>query len=288
MKRILVATDFSTRSHRAVRRAGLLARQSGSELVLVHIVDEDRPERLVQLERTEAGKILDEQLATIPELSGVACRSIVVTGAAHDAIVRTAKELAADLIVMGSHRKQLLRDTFIGTTVERVIRLDRLPVLVVNTEVTHPYAHVLVAADFSDASATAFQAAHALGLLGASRATVMHAFEAVARPKMVLADVPAERIEAYVEEEQQRALAELSTFVGRLPFDPGPWSPLVVEGEPVPAISKAVQGLRPDLIIVGTHGRSGIAKIFLGSVTEEVLHRSEIDILAVNTGHARD
>lgn len=281
MKRVLAATDFSTRSQRAVRRAGVLARHAGAELVLLYVVDEDRPEHLVLLERTEARKMLDEKIASIAELQGVQCRAVVATGVAHDAILGTARAMPADLIVMGTHRKQLLRDIFVGTTIERVIRAGSSPVLMVNTDAAHPYAHVLVAVDLSDASADALGAAKALGLVGTSRLSVTHGFEAAAKPKMLIADVPKDKIDAYIEEERQRALAELAAFMKALPFDPGPWSPHVVEGEAMPAISEAVATLRPDLLVVGTHGRSGVAKILLGSVAEQVLRQLEIDILAV-------
>ncbi|HEU6442162.1 MAG TPA: universal stress protein, partial [Microvirga sp.] len=48
MRTILVATDFSTRSDRALRRATLLARHVSARLVLIHVVDDDRPVRLVE------------------------------------------------------------------------------------------------------------------------------------------------------------------------------------------------------------------------------------------------
>lgn len=59
----------------------------------------------------------------------------ILTGDAFDAILRTAEMVSADLIVMGTHRKQLLRDIFVETTIERVIRTGPYPVLMVNTEV---------------------------------------------------------------------------------------------------------------------------------------------------------
>ena len=46
-------------------------------------------------------------------------------------------------------------------------------------------------------------------------------------------------------------------------------------------ISKAVEQVKPDVLIIGTHGRTGIAKALLGSVTEEVLRSLDVDILAV-------
>ena len=59
---ILAATDFSTRSQRAIRRAGLLARDNGAGLTLVHVVDDDQPTDLVALETREADRILGEQV----------------------------------------------------------------------------------------------------------------------------------------------------------------------------------------------------------------------------------
>ncbi|MCC2653849.1 MAG: universal stress protein, partial [Microvirga sp.] len=67
----LAATDFSTRSQRAVRRAGLLAQAYGAELALVHVVDDDQPQDLVALETREAQRILNEQITVVSELQHV-------------------------------------------------------------------------------------------------------------------------------------------------------------------------------------------------------------------------
>ena len=189
MQRILAASDFSTRSQRAVRRAGLLAQQNGAELTLLHVVDDDQPAHLVELERSEAGRILNEQIASVPELRGVACRFVVTMGDAFDAILRTAETTSADLIVMGAHRRQLLRDIFVGTTIERVVRMGSHPVLMVNMEAAHPYARVLAAVDMSDASARAMKSARSLGFLADAHLCVVHAFEALAKSY----DVPCRR-----------------------------------------------------------------------------------------------
>jgi len=103
MQRILAATDFSTRSQRSVRRAGLLARQTGAELTILHAVEDDQPTRLVELERKEAGKILDEQLNSVAELRGINCRFVVTAGDAFNVILRTAESTSADHRLV-SHR----------------------------------------------------------------------------------------------------------------------------------------------------------------------------------------
>ena len=92
-----------------------------------------------QIERREAERILAEQISAMAELRDARCRPMVVAGDPFDGILRTAGVVQADLIVMGAHRKQLLRDIFVGTTIERVIRTGPYPVLMVNNEVKQPY-----------------------------------------------------------------------------------------------------------------------------------------------------
>ena len=81
-----------------------------------------------------------------------------------------------DLIVMGSHRKQLLLDIFVGTTIERVIRKGSFPVLMVNHEAQRKYENVVAAVDMSDASANALRVALSTGLISDKGATLLHAF----------------------------------------------------------------------------------------------------------------
>ena len=279
--RILVATDFSARSERALRRAGMLARSMAGALTVVHVVDDDRPGRIVELEVREAGTLLEEQVGSLPELAGLACRYEVVTGDPFDGILRAGAETAADLIVMGSHRKHLLRDVFIGTTIERVVRRGPCPVLMVNSPAAGPYGSVLVPVDMSDASARALEAADGLGLLEDARVVVAHAFLAMATGPLYIADAPKERIAAHVAEEQRRADVELGAFLEANHVLDRDWQRHVREGDALEVIGAAVETLRPDLVVVGTHGRSGIARIFLGSVTESLLRALETDILAV-------
>src|SRR6478752_7046020 len=112
---ILAATDFSTRSNRALRQAGLLAQPGNAQLHVVHVVDDDQPEELIRIEKREAERVLNEQVGSMPELRGVQTSIAVVTGDPFDGILKAAATVQTDLIVMGSHRKQLLLDFFAGT-----------------------------------------------------------------------------------------------------------------------------------------------------------------------------
>jgi universal stress protein E len=278
---ILAATDFSTRSHRALRLAGLLAQAKNAELALVHVVDDDQPNDLVEIESGEAKRILSEQITAIAELRGARCCPMVVPGDPFDGILRTARSIQADLIVMGAHRKQLLRDIFVGTTIERVIRAGPYPVLMVNNEVKHPYAKALAAVDMSEPSANAIRAAKSVGLIGDEGLTIIHAFFPLAKGKMSVAGIDRAAIDEYVADERERAVDEVAAFLEANDLGGLSLSLRVEEGGPFEVISRAVEQTKPDLLVIGTHGRSGLLKALVGSVTEEALRRLDVDILAV-------
>lgn len=279
--RILAATDFSTRSHRALRRAGVVAQARGAELAIVHVVDDDQPKDLVEIERREAERILMEQISSIAELRGAECRPMVVAGDAFDGILRTAGSFEADFIVLGSHRKQLLRDIFVGTTIERVIRTSPYPVLMVNAEVEQGYRNVLAAVDMSEPSARAIRVAKDLGLFDGKRLTLVHAFLATGAGLMARADISKEDIDRYIADERLRAGDELAAFVRREESRLEGWALRIREGTPMEVISATVKEIAPDVLLIGTQGRSGLSRVLLGSVAEEVLKSVDVDILAV-------
>jgi len=211
--RILAATDFSTRSNRALRQAGLLVQPAKAELHIVHVVDDDQPEELIRLEKREAERVLKEQVASMPELSGVQAQLMVITGDAFAGILQAAADMKADLIVMGSHRKQLLLDIFIGTTIERVIRKGSFPILMVNHEAQRRYEKVVVPIDMSDASAHALRVGLSSGLIPDTGATLLHAFAALAPGKMSLVSSDQASIDSYITDERRRVTDELAAFL---------------------------------------------------------------------------
>jgi universal stress protein E len=277
---ILAATDFSTRSNRALRQAGLLAQPGKAQLHIVHVVDDDQPEELVRTETREAKRVLNEQTGSMPELRGVQTGLMVVTGDPFDGILKAAADVNADLIVMGSHRKHLLLDIFIGTTIERVIRKGPFPVLMVNNEAQRRYEKVVAPVDMSAPSAYALRVALSTRLIS-GRATLLHAFFPLGKGKMFVAGTDQATIDEYATSERREAMEELATFLVANDLGREKWSIRVEDGGPMEVISRAVAEMRPDLLVMGTHGRSGILKVLIGSVTEEALRSLNVDILAV-------
>jgi nucleotide-binding universal stress UspA family protein len=281
MKRILAATDFSSRSDRALRRASLLAKATGARLILVHVVDDDQPERLWQTERREAESMLNDLVDTVRETDEIACEARVILGDPFEAITKASSELDAELIVLGPHRRQILRDVFTGTTAERTIRRSRRPVIMANAAPHRRYAHVLIATDLSERSADAARTAKSLGLLDGVSLDVPHVFDASAISQMRRASATEHQIKDYITGEEGRAREELNEFVRRIGLTPAARSLRLCEASTAQAILDTAQETRADLIVMGTQGRSGVGKLLLGSVAEAVLRRAETDVMAV-------
>ena len=281
MKTILVPTDFSERSDRAIRRAVLLARQAGAALSLVHVVDDDRPAPLVAASCESARALLDDQVRTIREADGVDCTARVVAAAPITGIARTAEEASAGLIVIGPHRRAILKDVFTGTTAERTIRAARVPVLMANGIPTAGYAQALVAVDLSDRSATAAAAFSALGLGEARRTAALYVYDVPGSGLIAGASMSAARSREYLREEESRAKAALNDFMRRLP--PVANELMVRPGASSPArvILEAANEIAADLLVLGTHGRTGAGRLLLGSVADEVLRAADRDVLVV-------
>jgi nucleotide-binding universal stress UspA family protein len=244
-------------------------------------VDDDQPKDLVELESREAERILAAQISSIAELRGARCQAIVVAGDPFEGILRAASSNQADLVVLGAHRKQLLRDIFVGTTIERVIRTGPYPVLMVNSETEQNYRNVLAAVDMSDASARSIRAAKDLGLIEGARLTLVHGFLAIGAGLMSRADITKEDIDQYIANEQMRAGGELLAFLQKEEPRLENWALRVREGMPIEVIKAAVKEIGPDLLLIGTQGRSGLSRVLLGSVAEDVLKSVDVDVLAV-------
>lgn len=281
VRTILVATDFSSRSDRALRRATLLAKGSGASLSLVHVIDDDQPGQIVQAERGAAAIVLDEQARSLREIDGVHCKHSIRQGVVFEEIAAAAEEIDVDLLVIGPHRRHALKDVFVGTTAERAIRASRRPVLMANGIPAGPYRHVLIAVDLSESSGDAVRAAIDLGLEQQAVVSVLHVFGAPGTGHLARSIRRDERLEAYLTEEKEQAARELDAFLRDLSFDP--MQRILKAGEPLAAtaISAAVQEIAADLIVIGTRGRTGLAKLVLGSVAQEVLRVADRDVLVV-------
>jgi nucleotide-binding universal stress UspA family protein len=280
MTRVLVATDFSTRSDRALRRAVLIASEFEAKLTLVHVIDDDQPTHLVERQRAAAKELLDDTARTITSVDKVRTGAVITTGDAFAGILRIADEIDPDLIVVGPHRRQLL-DMFIGTTAERTIRRSRFPVLMANSVPAGPYERTLLAIDFDDASRAAAQAVERSTFLNRSNVTAVHLFDAPAVGLMKRAMEGSDAIDHYVGQEAIGANAQFQSFLSAAGL-------IGVErmlrphgGSPAKTLLSLADKHRADLVIVGTNQRRGFQRMLLGSVAQEILPDANCDVIVI-------
>jgi nucleotide-binding universal stress UspA family protein len=142
-KKILVAVDGSEAGEQGLREAVRLAKAYRAQLFIVHVVSElftdiyservglDR-ERMTRLR--EGGHALLERARALAAKQGVKAKTVLrenVAGPAADPVVREAKKLGADVIVLGTHGRRGLRRMVLGSDAEQVVRTSSVPVLLV-------------------------------------------------------------------------------------------------------------------------------------------------------------
>lgn len=281
MKTIVVATDFSERSDRAIRRAKLLAREFDSKLHLVHVVDDDLAQAIVLAERDASTKILEEMTNTIEGNDGLECDFRVVLGKPFFGINQVARDLKADLIVVGPHRRQLLRGILVGTTVERTIRTSDRPILLANGVPAASYSRSLIASDLSAFSEETIRTANTMGLLGRLNVSLLHVFSGPGMALMNRASLSEDEKRYYIAGERTRAAKEVASFMDKLDVDGMSTILKPATSSIVGTICDTATELSAELIVIGTSARSAILRVLLGSVTEGVLSTTDRDVLAI-------
>ncbi len=271
MKRILVTSDLSVRSDRALDRAIQLANEHGADLSVLHVVDDDLPPAMVETLSEAARGALSRAL----EAAGAGTAAVELrVGPVVETVCATAEELNADLVVMGVHKARAFWDMVSGTTMERTVRALKRPVLLVAERVNGPYASVLCGIDLSPASAAAARAAARVA--PKARMTAFHAVHIPYRGLTGTDDTMYELAPFLAEAE-----AELSRWW------PGADLPATLE-RPTPTADDVAHGFEiarlkagADLFALGAHGRSALAPTRLGTFAEHLLRHPVCDVLVV-------
>jgi nucleotide-binding universal stress UspA family protein len=262
----LVLTDFSPASRDAVQRAGLLAAQQGVGLRLMHAVGAGEREQA----RGQAQAHLQAAAEAVRDCFGVAADTLLVQG---DALPHAlAQSRDAGCLVIGGRRANALREMLLGTPAERLVRLSRVPVLVVKGAGGHAYRRVLVPVDIGR------RAEHTL-----RTALAVEVFHAYGREQEVSAragEVP----EAARRQTLLRSAAAARAWLRELiPVHAGHCRPMVVQsvGRPAEAALQRESALCANLMVVGKHGRGRLASYFVGSFAQRMLQGSRCDLLVV-------
>ncbi len=269
-KTMIVAHDGSKDADRALGRA--LALASGSARVdIVHVGS--NPHELTRVRRR-----FEARLGLIASWSDAPRGAVIVeAGDPASVVARVAARAGAQLLVMGLHRKRGLVDQIGKTTSARMAATCGLPALIALKAPPTAYANILVGLDYEETAAAAVRVA--AQWFPEAVVEAIHAFEmAHRRPvtgPVTVHDLDRAR-EDWMEEFCGRALDTNPTGV-RLRIA----GLHVRDGAPADVLSAAAKDFSSDLVVVGTHGRTGLARALLGSVAGRLLIDPPCDLLIV-------
>lgn len=281
---ILVPTDGSTAAETATQTALTLAQRFDASIHAITITDRDdvpadvAPEAIK--ERTQRG---EKTLATFADQAAKAgvttmTHGIETTAPTHQAIIDYATDHDADLIVMGTHGRTGLNRLVLGSVTERTLRVSPIPVLTVHedTSLDPDVETVLVPTDGSDAACIA--ADHGIGLAAATDAA-MHVVHVVDLTAVSGELASAELFDA-LEETGQKAVDAVIDRADEANLHAIEAS--ILSGTPARALLNYVDERDIDLVVMGTHGRTGLSRYLLGSVTEKIVRLADLPVLTVS------
>jgi len=269
---ILLATDLSARCDRAQDRAVQLAREHGAKLVALCVIETSLGDVLTArrsqvVDRKAAERRFRASLGDVD----VQAELVLETGHAVEVIRKTAETRQCDLIVTGVARDETLGRLLLGTTVEKLAREVAQPILVVRERPHHGYRDLVAAIDFSEGSRQALQSA--LTLFPDARPLLFHAY----------ATQHAQADAAAVAQARTHAESEVAEFMKRnaalLNRPDIEWK--IEHGLPEDVLPDYVARQPAELLVVGTHGRTGILRTAIGSVAELLMQHTPCDVLIV-------
>jgi len=287
---VLAALDLQDGSNAVLARAAQLASAHAAWLVVLHVIDaEPLSHAAAHMKLRESGlqdQLRQQAIAAIEPLiveNGHMRRTDVQVdfGSPHEIITHVVHERHADVLVLGPGEGRTLKDKFLGSTADRVVRTSAAPVLVVRKPSAEPYRSVAVAVDGSPQSARALISARRLAPDTAFQ--LVHAVDIplTFRQAMLRAGTSQAEMERYRVARAAKAHEELSAFqrdilgTSELPIQ-------VLDGEPGSALVRLSKSARVDLLALGSRGRGATLQTLLGSVARRVLGEAVCDILVAN------
>jgi universal stress protein E len=259
----------------ALRAALALSARTGAELQLVHVDTGDSvPGMTVSLSRTGALRGVVESVSPGATGTGrVTCRALA--GNPEQRLLETAAGFKADLVVLGATRRGPLARAVLGTTATHLLRTLRVPMLVVRGPLPERPLRVLLTTDLSHHAAFAYSRGLVLArALGPAAPELRALF--VQAPYLGDASLP---IPAPIPSEADAA-RELAEFLdAEVPH--ADITAYVRCGDPAYQIVDEARDWDADLVVLGTHGRRGAKRVFLGSVAETVLRNAPCAALVV-------
>jgi nucleotide-binding universal stress UspA family protein len=292
--RVLIASDLSEASDEAVRQGVKMA--AGGRIALCHVMPELGTHAFLPQEYEED---LEKQLALQPRVAeallgqlerlvpGVepAPEVFIELGSDYEQILRRAEEWQAELIAVGTHGRKGLKRLLLGSVADQIVRAAHCRVLVTRPE---REGAVLAATDLTDPALPAIETAAAEAARRGRKLVVMHAMEAPSEGSAalgLLGALPA--LETPEVRGARRALASqiINTALSRR----GAKGEIVIaEEDALKETLRLAESLPAELIVVGTHGRTGLSRIVLGSMATQIIENAPCSVLVTRQAHATD
>jgi nucleotide-binding universal stress UspA family protein len=290
LKKILWASDGSKESRGALRWAEMFAIRCGANVMAISVVESpDINSSEVSDKLKKEMSLIDRVLVprqttrlhrvgTILKQKGIEAETRVVKGIPYQEIIKAAQSQGVDLIAMGKRGLNLWARMLLGSTTTRVLREVRLPVLTVREWTKKPVVkRIVVPSSFAPTDNVALEWALELAsTLGAS-VCLLHITEAhkswdtakggfMSRRRKLYT----EKLDAMLATVPKQKRKDIRVFT-RVKAFPRPWSGIV----------SFVRDEGIDMIVMGTHGREGAPRFFLGSVAERVIREAPCPVITV-------
>lgn len=293
IQRVYYPVDFSETVEVGLSLARSIATEYGAELLLHHVLNYPYPqmdritpsfdlEGYYREMESEAAATM-EAMVTEETRRYAPTRVMVTRGTPAAEILDTARTEAADLIVLPTHGRKGLQHLLFGSTAEKVLRLAPVPVLTVRPD--HPAKpfrpdRIVMATDFSPAADLALAEALALADRYEAKLVVVHVAtfwdSDPANPEWRFPSLPEQHRQTILGVARERL--ELQARRAAVPFE----TRLLRGIDPARQIvAEATGELDADLLVIGTHGHTGLAHVLLGSVAERIIRTASIPVLTV-------
>ena len=273
MKKIIVPVDFSKHSEYAMEAASILAKKHGAEILALHML-EMSDALLTKADNEQNAKAIFflklaeqkfEEFLDKDYLKGVDVIPIVKHFKVFSEVNEVAKEHSVDLIVMGSHGASGLTEIFVGSNTERVVRHSSIPVLVVKNKPTKmDFKTVVFACDFSSEAVTAY--INASKMFNSNTTSLL----------LLYVNLPGESFKSSTEME-----STVKDFLFRAD---GNYEKLkdvnyVADVTVEKGILSFAKKVNADLVAIPTHGRTGLAHFFEGSISEDLANHANLPVM---------
>jgi nucleotide-binding universal stress UspA family protein len=295
--KILVATDLSAAADEAIRQGNDWARRAGADLVVCHVVPANHRVNVLFPQRNEVDsvsavdferRVADLVAARVSEITGRAEDDFDLTidvGRPEAGVLRAATADIA-MIVIGSRGETGIERILLGGVSERVVRHAPCSVLVARPAPGR--GRVLVATDLSDPSLPAITAGAAEARRRGAKLVVMYNLDLWPPPigsagmALGAAGLIPDSIRAG--EEREQAMQMLGEAVARENIEA---ECKITSGPPDARIVQTADEQNAELLVIGTHGRTGLSRLALGSVAERVVERANCSVLVVRLETSR-